>query len=204
MRHMLVEVNTVYACASKVRASFGSTPTRETNAHLSALMEKVECIRIQLTDNLFGLRGSGPDVLLGRYDIVDLIEEALKLAQGVLDARNQTVRLNRPDVGTAVECDSASIYFLLHEVIQKMSGMLPLGSAIVITTNLDAGSLFVTFLGHCDGPATISAFTLNWLFSGILKDHGGDMDVQQDEGRAPTVSLRLPLRSETRDALSAA
>lgn len=177
-----------------------------------ALEEEVRIARDEIrrldfivTQFLRAVRPSIPQVQ--REDVNAVVREAVSFLAGELEDRGVLVEFELADGLPAILLDRDQMKQAFYNVLKNAGQAMKTGGVLRVRTEATAGMVLISFEDNGGG---ISAENLSKVFdpyfttkssgSGlglmivrrIVREHGGEVGLQSDEGRGLTVSIRLP------------
>jgi two-component system, sporulation sensor kinase E len=152
-----------------------------------------------------------------REDVNAIVRESVSFLRAEMEDRGTLVELELADTLPRLLVDRDQIKQAFYNVIKNSSQAMKEGGILRIRTAAEPGRVSITFedTGGGISPENLSKvfqpyFTTKDSGSGlglmivrrIIREHGGEVELQSDEGRGLTVSIRLPLSDRRVQMLS--
>ncbi len=145
-------------------------------------------------------------------DIANLLNETLKLAQNQVKLKGAKVEVTMPDNLPMVYGDRSQLIQVFLNIILNAVDAVSKGGKLVISASRSTMPEFVTICFKDDGcgiPSHILSSIFDPFFTtkatgkgtglglsvsqGIIKKHGGDINVESEIGKGTTVSIQIPV-----------
>jgi two-component system, NtrC family, sensor kinase len=145
-------------------------------------------------------------------DIANLLNETLKLAQNQVKLKGAKVEVTMPDNLPMVYGDRSQLIQVVLNIILNAVDAVSKGGKLVISASRSTMPEFVTICFKDDGcgiPSHILSSIFDPFFTtkatgkgtglglsvsqGIIKKHGGDINVESEIGKGTTVSIQIPV-----------
>jgi len=152
-----------------------------------------------------------------RCDLNRIVDETLRLLERQPDLQNIAIRCEYHPTPLWAEIDSRKIQQVIINIVSNGAHAMPRGGTLTVRTGYSEregfGRIAVTDTGHGIAPADLERifepfFTTKDVGQGmglglpvsygIVREHGGEIDVQSASGAGSTFRVLLPLAQEPR------
>ncbi len=178
--------------------------------HLSTAQQEIQRLDHILKDFLHAVRPTSP--VRKQVDLHQILEEVLKSMAPELAGRDCKIALHLDEFLPALELDAGQIQQALFNLIKNASQATPLDTGLIQIKTISND--YEVKLQVIDNGAGISPEIMGTLFepyqstkqSGnglgllivrrILREHGGEIEVESEKGSGTTITLYFPRKSK--------
>ncbi|WP_244155320.1 sensor histidine kinase [Dissulfuribacter thermophilus] len=177
---------------------------------LNDIKEQTEKCSEIISGLLSFARKRNPEFAL--FNINDLIEKALSLLRLKIEKKGVTVRFQKNEDPLSVNVDANQIQQVFVNILLNALDVLDFGGLITIISEKAGNHLKISIKDNGPGiPPDIMPKIFNPFFStkevgkgtglglsvsyGIVKNHGGTIEVQSKPGQGTTFTVKLPMNS---------